>query len=83
MAAGTRQLSRPAPPGAVFAIRELRFWLTDYRRTWRGSICQPAEPLLFLGAMGLGRGPGQARGHLDRRGQHLTFLAPGCWPRPR
>ena len=29
----------PAPAGHwAFALRQLRFWLTDYRRTWRGSI---------------------------------------------
>ena len=41
----------------MFAVRELRFWLTDYRRTWRGSIYSSLlNPLLFLGAMGLGLG---------------------------
>src|SRR2546427_12401083 len=57
MAAAPGTLARPALPGAVFALRELRFWLTDYRRTWRGSIYSSLlNPLLFLGAMGLGLG---------------------------
>ena len=36
---------------------QLRFWLTNYRRTWRGSIYSSVlNPLLFLGAIGLGLG---------------------------
>ncbi len=80
MAAGTRELARPAPPGAVFAVRELRFWLTDYRRTWRGSIYSSLlNPLLFLGAMGLGLGTLiNARGDTAFGGvPYLVFLAPG------
>jgi lipooligosaccharide transport system permease protein len=80
MAVGTRELTRPALPGAVFAVRELRFWLTDYRRTWRGSIYSSLlNPLLFLGAMGLGLGALiNARGDTAIGGvSYLTFLAPG------
>ena len=80
MAAGTRELTRPALPGAVFAVRELRFWLTDYRRTWRGSIYSSLlNPLLFLGAMGLGLGSlVNAHGDTAIGGvSYLTFLAPG------
>ena len=80
MAAGTGELNRPAPTGAVFAVRELRFWLTDYRRTWRGSIYSSLlNPLLFLGAMGLGLGSLiNARGDTAIGGvSYLTFLAPG------
>jgi lipooligosaccharide transport system permease protein len=41
----------------AFALREFRFWLTNYRRTWRGSIYSSAlNPVLYLGAMGLGLG---------------------------
>jgi len=80
MAVGTRQFTRPTPPGAVFAVRELRFWLTDYRRTWRGSIYSSLlNPLLFLGAMGLGLGSlVNSRGDTAIGGvSYLTFLAPG------
>jgi lipooligosaccharide transport system permease protein len=67
-------------PGIRFAVRQLRFWLTDYRRTWRGSIYSSVlNPLLFLGAMGLGLGK-----LIDQHGtaslggvSYLTFLAPG------
>jgi hypothetical protein len=57
----------PVPPAAgetarsggwaVLAVRALRFWLVNYRRTWRGSIyTSVANPVLYLGAMGLGLG---------------------------
>ena len=81
MATATRQaLTRPALAGAVFAVRELRFWLTDYRRTWRGSIYSSLlNPLLFLGAMGLGLGTLVNRhGHTALGGvSYLSFIAPG------
>jgi len=63
-----------------FAVREFRYWLTNYRRTWRGSIYSSVlSPLLYLGAMGVGLGTlvdahGTARlGGLS----YLAFLAPG------
>ncbi len=69
-----------SPPAWNFAVRQLRFWLTDYRRTWRGSIISTVlNPLLYLGAMGLGLGTlvdkhGTASlGHIS----YLVFLAPG------
>jgi lipooligosaccharide transport system permease protein len=75
----------PAPsplpvPGWAFAVRELRFWLTDYRRTWRGSIYTSVlSPLLYLGAMGLGLGTlVDAHGRASLGGvSYLTFLTPG------
>ena len=63
-----------------FAVRELRYWLTNYRRTWRGSIYSSVlTPVLYLAAMGLGLGRlvdahGTAR--LGGVG-YLAFLAPG------
>jgi lipooligosaccharide transport system permease protein len=64
----------------VLAVRELRFWLTDYRRTWRGTIYSSViNPMLYLGAMGVGLGT-----LVDKHGtahlggvSYLTFLAPG------
>jgi lipooligosaccharide transport system permease protein len=62
------------------AVRAFRFWLVDYRRTWRGSIYSSVlGPILYLGAMGL------ALGRLvDQHGtaslggvSYLAFLAPG------
>ena len=78
--------SHPAePPGATvpawtFAARQLRFWLTDYRRTWRGSIYTSLlNPVLFLGAMGLGLGKlVDAHGTASLGGiRYIVFLAPG------
>jgi lipooligosaccharide transport system permease protein len=62
------------------ASRQFRFWLTNYRRTWRGSIYSSVlNPVLYLGAMGLGLGT-----LIDRHGtsglggvSYLAFLAPG------
>jgi lipooligosaccharide transport system permease protein len=69
-----------APAAWPFAVRQLRFWLTDYRRTWRGSVISTfLYPLLYLGAMGIGLGT-----LVDRHGtahlhgvSYLVFLAPG------
>jgi lipooligosaccharide transport system permease protein len=82
VAVTTGEEAAPATPvpRARFAIRQLRFWLTDYRRTWRGSIYSSVlNPLLYLGAMGLGLGK-----LIDQHGtaslggvSYLTFLAPG------
>jgi lipooligosaccharide transport system permease protein len=68
-----------ASSGAL-AVREFRFWLTDYRRTWRGSIYSSVlSPVLFLGAMGLGLGTlvnKHGTAHLGGV-SYLVFLAPG------
>jgi lipooligosaccharide transport system permease protein len=81
MAATTTRPERPAAvPRWTFGVRQLRFWLTDYRRTWRGSIYSSLlNPVLFLGAMGLGLGK-----IIDKHGtaglggvSYLVFLAPG------
>ena len=77
-----------APPAAVppaagrpeLALRAFRFWLVNYRRTWRGTIYSSVlNPLLYLGAMGVGLGT-----LVDRHGtgslggvSYLAFLAPG------
>lgn len=67
-------------PAWDFAVRQLRFWLTDYRRTWRGSIISTVlNPLLYLGAMGLGLGTLVDQHGTARLGgvSYLVFLAPG------
>jgi lipooligosaccharide transport system permease protein len=75
--------ARPAPgvPGAwLGAVRALRFWLVNYRRTWRGSIYSSvATPVLYLGAMGLGLGHLVDQHGTARLGgiSYLAFLAPG------
>jgi lipooligosaccharide transport system permease protein len=63
-----------------FAVRQLRFWLTNYRRTWKGSIYSGVlSPVLYLGAMGLGLGTlVDARDPASLGGvSYLVFLAPG------
>jgi lipooligosaccharide transport system permease protein len=63
-----------------FAVREFRYWLTNYRRTWRGSIYTSfLFPVLYLGAMGLGLGKlVDAHGTARLGGvSYLVFLAPG------
>jgi lipooligosaccharide transport system permease protein len=74
-----------APPGLApsswpLAVRQLRFWLTNYRRTWRGSIYSSVlNPLLFLGSIGLGLGSLVDAHGTGRLGgvSYLAFLAPG------
>jgi len=75
---------RLAPSGWSLAMRQLRFWLTNYRRTWRGSIYSSVlNPVLFLGSIGLGLGTlvnrhlGNAHGAQLGGVSYLTFLAPG------
>src|ERR1022692_3655601 len=71
----------PAPPSSFsFAVREFRYWTTNYRRTWRGSIYSSVlNPVLYLGSIGIGLGSlvnkhGSAElGHIG----YLAFLAPG------
>jgi lipooligosaccharide transport system permease protein len=63
-----------------FAVREFRYWLTNYRRTWRGSIYTSVlSPVLYLGALGLGLGTlVDAHGTARLGGvSYLVFLAPG------
>lgn len=64
----------------TLAVRQLKFWLTNYRRTWRGSIYSGVlSPVLYLGAMGLGLGTlVDAHGKASLGGvSYLAFLAPG------
>ncbi len=78
----------PAPPAArplrlswwSPALREFRYWLTNYRRTWRGSIYSSVlNPVLYLAAMGVGLGKlVDAHGLAHLGGvSYLAFLAPG------
>jgi lipooligosaccharide transport system permease protein len=72
---------RPETPGSgVMAVRAFRFWLVNYRRTWRGSIYSSVlNPVLYLGAMGLGLGALVNKHGTGSLGDvsYLTFLAPG------
>lgn len=65
---------------APLTLRSFRYWLFQYRRTWRGSIVSTVLfPVLFLASMGLGLGSlvdsSAARGVQGL--PYLVFLAPG------
>jgi lipooligosaccharide transport system permease protein len=69
-----------SPPARALAFRAFRFWLVNYRRTWRGTIYSSiASPVLYLGAMGLGLGSLIDAHGTGRLGgvSYVTFLAPG------
>ena len=63
----------------AMAVRQFQFWLTNYRRTWKGTIYSGVlNPVLYLGAMGLGLGT-----LVDKHGtaslggvSYLMFVAP-------
>ena len=63
-----------------FAVREFRHWMTNYRRTWRGTIYSSVlNPLLYLGAIGIGLGTLVNKHGSAKLGgiSYLAFLAPG------
>jgi lipooligosaccharide transport system permease protein len=69
-----------AGQASALALRQYRFWLTNYRRTWRGSIYSSVlSPVLYLGAMGLALGAlvDAHRPHSLGGISYLVFLAPG------
>jgi lipooligosaccharide transport system permease protein len=54
----------------------MRYWMYQYKRTWRGSITTSfLYPVLYLSAMGLGLGS-LIKGRVDGV-RYLDFLAPG------
>ncbi len=62
-------------------LRALSYWITNYRRTWRGTaISGVLEPVAFLAAMGLGLGAivdANSGGADLGQVSYLAFLAPG------
>lgn len=74
--AGAAIRSRP------MAGRAVAHWITQYRRTWRGTaISSVLEPFAFLAAMGLGLGAlvdgGSGSATLPGGISYLEFVAPG------
>lgn len=71
----------PAPPTTAMVTRAFAYWLTQYRRTWRGTaISTVLEPLGFLAAIGLGLGSLVDNGTGPANLAHvsyLAFIAPG------
>jgi lipooligosaccharide transport system permease protein len=65
----------------TLAPRAFAYWMTNYRRTWRGTaVSGGLEPVFFLAAMGVGLGSlvNSGGGQAGLGGvSYLTFLAPG------
>ena len=63
-----------------FAVREFRHWMTNYRRTWRGTIYSSVlNPLLYLSAIGVALGTLVNKHSPAALGgvSYIAFLAPG------
>lgn len=77
---GARPLDRSVPGHAAMVLRQADYWLTVYRRTWRGSVFNSfVTPVLYLIAMGvlLGRFVDDAGAALPGATSYLHFVAPG------
>lgn len=82
-------VERPAPPGSrppanqwvVLPLRAFGHWMTNYRRTWKGTAFTGVlEPVFFLAAMGVGLGTivnANTGGQGLAGFTYLEFLAPG------
>jgi lipooligosaccharide transport system permease protein len=71
--------SRRVPGGLVLSWRQFRFWLTLFRRTWRGTVISAIlGPVMYLTAMGVGIGTLIDQNHSLPGGvDYLSFIAPG------
>ena len=70
---------RPRPAGGL-ASRQADYWLTVYRRTWRGTVISSfVTPLLYVLSMGvlLGGFIEADPATLDGATTYLAFVAPG------
>jgi lipooligosaccharide transport system permease protein len=77
--AAATERSRQVPGGLVLSWRQFRFWLTLFRRTWRGTVVSAVlGPVMYLTAMGVGIGTliNQGQG-LPGGVPYLSFIAPG------
>jgi lipooligosaccharide transport system permease protein len=60
-----------------YALRSYEYWLASYRRVWRGSIATTiVNPILYLGALGIGLGKLVNRSH-SLGVPYLHYVAPG------
>jgi lipooligosaccharide transport system permease protein len=60
------------------ALRAYEYWVTSYRRVWRGSVVTSVvSPVLYLGAMGIGLGKVVNHGAHPLGVPYLDFVAPG------
>jgi lipooligosaccharide transport system permease protein len=62
-----------------YALRSYEFWLTFYRRTWRGTVATSiVNPVFYLGAIGVGLGTLVNKSGTTPGGvNYLSFVAPG------
>lgn len=62
-----------------YALRSYEFWVTFYRRTWRGTLATSiVNPVFYLGALGVGLGTLVNRSATTPGGvDYLAFVAPG------
>ncbi len=62
----------------AYALRAYEYWLTSYRRVWRGSVVTSlVNPVLYLSALGIGLGKLVNRGGSGLGVPYLDFVAPG------
>jgi lipooligosaccharide transport system permease protein len=63
----------------TYALRSYEFWLTFYRRAWRGSVATSiVNPIFYLGALGIGLGTLVNKSGSTPDGvEYLAFVAPG------
>ena len=63
---------------ATPALRSYRYWVAQYRRTWRGSVSTTVvSPVLYLTAMGIGLGSLVHRSSAIGGVTYLQFIGPG------
>jgi lipooligosaccharide transport system permease protein len=62
-----------------YALASYEFWLSFYRRTWRGSVATSiVNPVFYLGALGIGLGTLVNKSSTTPGGvEYLAFVAPG------
>ncbi|HSE10236.1 MAG TPA: ABC transporter permease [Nocardioidaceae bacterium] len=68
------------PSRAELVLRQAEYWITVYRRTWKGSaISSFITPLLYVAAMGLLLGGfiDEGGAQLEGAPTYLAFIAPG------
>jgi lipooligosaccharide transport system permease protein len=60
------------------ALRSYAYWLSQYRRTWRGSVITTlVSPVLYLTAMGVGLGSLVHKSSAIGGVSYLQFIGPG------
>ena len=77
--AAATERSRRVPGGLVLSWRQFLFWLTLFRRTWRGTVLSAIlGPVMYLTALGVGIGTLINQNHSLPGGvDYLSFIAPG------